>query len=327
MFITKTNGEDRMIYDLIIIGAGPAGLAAGVYAGRRHLKTLVISENIGGNMSLAHLVENYPGIAAISGIDLAEVMKKQAESFHCEFVTETVDGVSLKGDVKEVAAEKKKFQGKSIIIATGAQHRKLNIQGEDKFLGKGVSYCATCDGPLFKGKKVVVVGGSDCACVVAAYLAKIASEVYLIHRRDKLRADEHNQEKIKKLGVKIIWDSVVEKIEGDNLVNNIKVKNVKTEEIIDMPIEGVFIEIGYVPTTEILEKEGIETDEKKYIKANEKGETNIEGVFAAGDVTGGFAQIVTAVSKGAVAATNAYFYLQKKEGESKRKDVVDWGHK
>ena len=327
MFIMKTNGEDGMAYDLIIIGAGPAGLAAGIYGGRRHLKTLIISEDIGGQMALSHLIENYPGIEVIVGADLTQKMKKQAEKFGCEIINEKVDGVKLKGDVKEVWAEKKKFEGKTVIIATGAQHRKLNIEGEEDYIGKGVVYCATCDGPLFRGKKVVVVGGSDSAVTVALYMEKIASQVHLIHRRDKLRADEHNQKMLFNSTVKVIWDSAVEKIEGENLVKNIKIKNVKTEEIIDLPVEGVFIEIGYIPSTEIMEKAGVETDEKNYIKVNSKAETNVGGVFAAGDVTGQFPQIVTAAAQGAIAATGAYFYIQKKFGHTERKDVVDWGHK
>lgn len=327
MFITKSNGEDIMAYDLIIIGAGPAGLTAGLYAGRRHLKTLIISEDVGGQMALSHLVENYPGTDPKSGMELAEKMKKQAERFGCEIVNESIDGVDLKGDIKKVMAEGKKFEAKAVIIATGAQHRKLNIEGEEEFLGKGVSYCATCDGPLFKGKKVVVVGGSDSAVTVALYMEKIASQVHLIHRRDKLRAIEANQKMLFNSTIKVIWDSVVEKIEGEDLVKNIKIKNVKTEEIVDLPVEGVFIEIGYIPSTEIMEKEGVETDEKKYIKTNEKQGTKVEGVYAAGDVTGGFPQIVTAAAQGAVAATSAYFYIQKKFEKSERKDVVDWGHK
>jgi len=316
-----------MIYDLIIIGAGPAGLTAGIYAGRRHLKTLIISEDIGGQMTLSHLVENYPGTEPAPGVELSEKMKKQAEKFGCEIINEKIDGVKLKRDIKEVWAEEKKFEAKTVIIATGAQHRKLNIEGEEEFLGKGVSYCATCDGPLFKGKKVAVVGGSDSAVMIALYLNQLASETYLIHRRDKLRADEHNQKKLFDSTVKVIWDTVVEKVEGDEMVKNIKIKNVKTEEIKDLPLEGVFIEIGYIPSTEIMESAGVEIDENKYIKVNQLCETNIEGVFAAGDVTGGFAQIVTAAAQGAIAATTAYFYIQKKAGESKRKDVVDWGHK
>lgn len=316
-----------MVYDLIIIGAGPAGLTAGIYAARRHLKTLIISQDVGGQMALSHLVENYPGTEPMPGTELTEIMKKQAEKFGCEFATEAVDKVELKDEIKVVMAEGKRFEAKTIIIATGAQHRKLNIEGEEEFFGKGISYCATCDGPLFKEKKVVVVGGSDAAVTAAIYLNKFASETYLIHRRDKLRADEHNQKMLFDSTVQIIWDSVVEKIEGDKMVNNIKIKNLQTEEVNDLEIEGVFIEIGYIPSTELMESEGVEVNEKKYIKINKGGGTNVEGVFAAGDVTGAFAQIVTAAAEGAIAATSAYFYIQKKSGESERKDVVDWGHK
>ena len=316
-----------MIYDLIIIGAGPAGLTAGMYAGRRHLKTLILSENLGGQAALAHLVENWPGTDTISGVDLVENMKKQAEKFGCEIKMEKVDGVKFDKDIKEVWCEEKKFEAKAVLIASGVQHRTLNIGGEDKYLGKGVSYCATCDGPLFKGKKVIVAGGSDSACLVAIYLSKIASETYMIHRRDKLRADEYNQQKAIAAGVKIIWNSVVEEIIGDKMVNKIKIKDVNTEKSTEMDIDGVFIEIGYIPSTGIMQSAGVKVDEHEHVVADENGHTNLEGVFAAGDITGGFKQIVTAAAKGATAATSAYFYIQKKFGHADRKDVVDWGHK
>ena len=297
-------------YDIIIVGGGPAGLTAGLYSARRNLKTLVLSENIGGQMSWAHVIENYPGVEPTSGIELAEKMKKQAEKFGCEIKIETVVDLKIDGETKKVKTRGKEYLAKTVIIATGSHHRKLEVEGEEKFIGKGVSYCSVCDGPLFKNKKVAVIGGSDSAVNSAIYFSEIASQTYLIHRRDQLRAEEANQEHLKKSNVKIIWDSVVEKIEGDKFVKKIIIKNVNTNEKTELKIDGIFIEVGEIPTTEIVKAAGVDINEKNFVKVNEKFETNIQGVFAAGDVTGSFAQIVVAVAEGAEAATNAYLYLK-----------------
>ena len=312
-------------YDIIIVGAGPGGLAAGIYAARRNLKTLVIGEFLGGQMSLAHTVENYPGVEPITGIDLSEEMKKQAEKFGCEIKIDTVKGFDLKNEIKKVKTSEKEYTAKVVIIATGSHYRKLEAEDEEKFIGKGVSYCSTCDGPLFKGKKVAVIGGSDSSVTAAIYLSEIASETYLIHRKDQLRAEEANQKKLMETLVKIIWNSVVEKIEGDNFVNKIIIKNLKTNETKELEIDGVFVEIGEIPTTEIVKSAGVEVNEKNFIRVNEKFETNIPGVFAAGDVIGSFAQIVTAAAEGAEAATNAYLYL--KGGAYGTKITFDYGEK
>lgn len=312
-------------YDTIIIGAGPAGLTAGLYCGRRNMKTLILSEDIGGQMALAHLVENYPGIEAMSGIEMAETMRKQAEKFGSEIKLEKVIGMNLKGEVKKIKSDGGEYTAKTVIIASGAMHRKLNVEGEDKFMGKGVSYCATCDGPLFKGKRIAVVGGSDCAMISALYLAEVGREVYMIHRRNEFRAEEANQAKLKRSKIKLILNSVVEKIEGDKFVKNLKIKNLETNKISDLPIDGVFIEVGHIPTSEIAKKAGIEINENGFIKCNEKRESNIKGVFVAGDITGGIAQISVAVGEGAVAAMSAYSYIHESDGG--KTNVVDWGTK
>jgi thioredoxin reductase (NADPH) len=312
-------------YDIIIIGGGPAGLAAGLYASRRNLKTLVLFQILGGQMSYAPSVENYPGSSPIPGIKLAEKMKKQAKKFGCKFKMETVVGLDLKSEIKKVKTTEKGYKAKTVIIATGSHYRKLEAEDEDKFIGKGVSYCAVCDMPLFKGKKVAIIGGSDTAVKSAIYASEIASEVYLIHRRDQLRAEEANQENLKKSAVKIIWNSVVDKIEGDNFVNKIIIKDVNTNETKELEIDGVFVEIGEIPTTEIMKAAGVEINEKNFIKVNENFETNIQGVFAAGDVTGSFAQIIVAAAEGAEAATNAYLFL--KGGVYGEKKPADYGEK
>jgi thioredoxin reductase (NADPH) len=312
-------------YDVIIVGAGPAGLCAGLYAARRNLKTLVIGETLGGQMSLAHIVENYIGLDPMSGAEMAEKMKKHVEKFGGEVKIDTVKGFDLKDEVKRIMTSEGEYTCKVVIFATGSHYRRLDVEGEDKFLGKGVSYCTTCDGPLFKGKKVAVIGGSDSSITAAIYLCDIASETYLIHRKDQLRAEEANQKKLLETNVKIIWNSVVEKIEGDDSVKKITIKNVKTNETKEIELEGVFVEIGEIPTTEIVKSAGVEVNEKNFIKVNEKFETNIKGVYAAGDVVGTFAQIVTAASDGAVAATNAYLYL--KGGAYGKKLTFDYGEK
>jgi thioredoxin reductase (NADPH) len=314
-----------MQYDVIIIGGGPAGLAAGLYSSRRNLKTLILGQVLGGQMSYAPSVENYPGVNPIPGIKLAEKMKKQAKKFGCDFKSETVVSLDLKGEIKKVKTTEKEYETRAVIIATGSHYRKLEAEGEDKFIGKGVSYCAVCDMPLYKGKKVAVIGGSDTAVKSAIYASEIASKVYLIHRRDQLRAEEVNQKRLEKSKIKIIWNSVVDKIIGDKFVNKIIIKNVNTNEIKELEIDGIFIEVGEIPTTEIMKAAGIEINEKNFIKVNESFETNIKGVFAAGDVTGSFAQIVVAAAEGAEAATNAYLFLRG--GVYGERKPADYGEK
>jgi thioredoxin reductase (NADPH) len=313
------------LYYIIIIGSGPAGLTAGLYAARRNLKTLILFESLGGQMSWAPSVENYPGSESISGLKLAEKMKSQAEKFGCEFKPAKVVSLDLKNKIKKIKTTEKEYSAKAVIIATGSHYRKLEAEGEDKFIGKGVSYCSVCDGPCFKGKKVAVIGGSDAAVRSAIYLSEIASETWLIHRRDQLRAEEVNQKNLEKSKVKIIWNSVVEKIEGDKKVKKIIIKDVNTNKTKELDIDGVFIEVGEVPTTEIVKAAGVEINEKNFIKVNENFETNIKGVFASGDVTGSFAQIVVAAAEGAEAATNAYLYLRG--GVYGERKPADYGEK
>jgi thioredoxin reductase (NADPH) len=312
-------------YDIIIIGAGPGGLAAGLYAARRKLRTLILSENLGGQMCLAHVVENYPGLEPISGMALAEKMKAQTEKAGCEIRMEAAVSMDIKGDVKTVKTRQGEYSAKALIIATGSHYKKLEAKGEDKFIGKGVSYCSICDGPLFQGKKVAVIGGSDSAVKSAIYLSSIAKETYLVHRRDQLRAEETNQEKMKASGVKMVWNSVVESIEGDSVVRKLILKDVNTNKTQELPIDGVFIEVGEIPTTELMKSAGIDVNEKNFIKVNGKYETSISGVYAVGDVTGALAQIITAAAGGADAATNAYLFI--KGGFYGSKAPLDYGAK
>jgi thioredoxin reductase (NADPH) len=297
-----------MEYDLIIIGAGPGGLTAGIYASRRNLKTIILEGGvIGGQMALATEIENYPGVDRISGMELAKRMADQARKFGCEIKMEQVKDIDLQK--KTVSTDTGSYSATAIILATGAGHKKLGMENEDKFVGRGVSYCATCDAPLFKGKRVAVVGGSDSAIMAALYLAEHASEVSLIHRRGELRAEETNQEKLKESKVKLILNAIITKVEGSSKVERITLeKEGKTEE---MPIDGIFVYVGVVPTTALAKKAGVKQDELGYIETDKNKETNIQGVFAIGDSTGGIWQIAQAVGDGAVAAMSAYKYIKK----------------
>jgi len=299
------------MYDVIIIGAGPAGLTAGIYAVRRALKTLIIEKTaVGGQILLAKDVENYPGFDCISGRDLAEKMGNQARDLGVEIVMGEVMGMDLNGEIKTVITRENQYRGKAVIIATGGIHKKLGTKGEEKFAGKGVSYCATCDAPFFKDRTVAVIGGGDGAVNDALYLSEVAKKTYLIHRREHLRAEEVRQKKLLERGVELILDTVVEEINGDEFVDSISIRNVKTGEIKKLDVDGVFISIGSVPSTLMAKSAGVEVNDKGHIVVNKDQETNIPGVFAAGDVTGGIMQISTAVGEGCIAALSAYKYIK-----------------
>jgi len=238
---------------------------------------------------------------------------------------ETAVSLDLKDEVKRVRTYEDEYTSKTVIVATGSHYRRLEAEGEEGFIGKGVSYCATCDMPLFKDKKVAIIGGSDTAVKSALYASEIASEVYVIHRRDQLRAEEFSQERLKRTGVKFIWNSTVDRIEGDKFVKKIIIRNVNTNETSELEVDGIFIEVGEIPTTEIVKAAGVEVNDKNFVKVNENLETNIPGVFAAGDVTGSLAQIVTAAAAGALAATNAYLFI--KGGFYGERKPLDYGAK
>ena len=304
-------------FDLIILGAGPAGLTAGIYAARGGLSTLVIeSKAPGGQASLTAKVENFPGVSETSGFDLAFNMLSQAKSFGVQVKTGKVENLVLDGKEKKITlANGKEFSCRSVIIATGANPRPLGIDGELDLIGKGVSYCATCDGMFFKGKTVAVVGGGNTAVEDALYLEKLASKVYLIHRRDALRADKILADRIKSSTVNVLWDSVVTKLVADDKLTEIEVKNVKTNCLSAVSVDGLFIAVGQIPNTSFLENADVKPDmtDGEYIVANEEMRTSIDGVFVAGDVRNkSLRQIVTACSDGAIAANSAIKHLQTK---------------
>ena len=301
-----------MIYDLIILGAGPAGISAAIYASRAKLNTLWLEKNFanGGQVLNTYEVDKYPGMPGINGFDLGEAMNAHAEKLGISSLRENVKSVEDMGDYKIVRTRKNEYKTRTIIIACGAAHRKLGIPGEEELGGMGVSYCATCDGAFFKDRTAVVTGGGNVAVEDAIFLSRICGKVYLVHRRDELRADKVLQDKLFACGnVETIWDSVLTEIQGSDQVTGVSVKNVKTGEERMVETDGVFIAVGIEPNTALF-KDLVKLDERGYIIAGEEGITSTPGIFAAGDIrTKALRQIVTAVSDGANAVTSVQNYL------------------
>ena len=298
--------------DLIIIGAGPAGLSAAIYGKRAGYDTLVIEETgiSGGQVLTTYEVDNYPGIPGISGFDLGMKFRAHADKAGCEFIDEKVIKIIDEGTSKTIVTENNKYQTKTVIIACGASHNQLRVPGEEELKGMGVSYCATCDGAFFKNKVTAVIGGGDVAVEDAIFLARACSKVYVIHRRDEFRAARKLQDTLmKQQNIEVIWDSVVEQINGDGVVESIRIKNVETNETRELETDGVFIAVGIHPNTELF-ADLVKHDEKGYIIAQEDGITNIPGIFVAGDArTKKMRQIVTAVADGANAVQSVQEYL------------------
>ena len=299
-------------YDLIIIGSGPAGLAAAIYAQRAKLDTIIIEENFvsGGQVVTTYEVDNYPGLPGISGMDLGTTLRDHAEKMGAVFVSDKVLDLKLDADDKFDLAKKAEYHTKTILVATGAKHRMLEVPGEKELAGMGVSYCATCDGAFFRGKTVAVVGGGDVAVEDAIFLARACEKVYVIHRRDELRAAKSLQERLLALeNVEMVWDTVVDEIKGENKVEALAVTNKKTGEKKELTVDGVFIAVGITPNSELV-KGKLDLDEQGYIKAQEDGVTSVKGVYAAGDVrTKQLRQILTAASDGANCVTSVQNYL------------------
>jgi len=298
-------------YDLVIIGAGPGGLTAGLYAARARMNVLLIEKAVpGGQILVTDWVENYPGFPeGISGFDLSEKIKDQALALGLTIETAEVQGLDLSGDIKEVILKEKRIKTKSLIIASGASPRKLGV-GEDKFMGKGISFCATCDGPFFRDKVVVAVGGGDTAVQESIFLTRFARKVYLVHRRNELRATKILQERaFANDKIEFLWDSVVTGMDGLFNVEKVSVKSLKTGDTSEIEANGCFIWIGILPNTEFI-KDAVKTDESGFILVDTKMQTNVPGVFAIGDVRDTLRQIATAVGDGAVAAVSAEHYVE-----------------
>ncbi len=304
-------------YDIIIIGAGPAGLTAGMYAGRQNSKTLVIDKGLAGGLGLeVPMMQNYPGFDLISGMELIQKMKSQTENY-CEIMeNETIQSIDkVEGGfllktktspllMSEESDDIKEFKTKSIILATGASHKHLNVPGEEEFLGRGVAYCATCDGMFFVDKDVLMVGGGNSAAQEALYLKNLGCNVKLVHRRDELRCEHHLQKALEEKGIEVLWNSTVEEIKGEMMVDSVRLMRDGKEE--DYKTDAVFVAIGDDPSNDLAKELGVELDDNGFIITDKNQATNVEHVYSAGDITGGVKQWIVACGEGAVAAISAY---------------------
>jgi thioredoxin reductase (NADPH) len=302
-------------WDVVIVGAGSAGLAAGIYAIRSGLKTLILEEKMaGGTITDAPMVVNYPGFAEISGGELAEKMtthtRKLGATIHD---IEAVTDMNLNGDKKTVTTTKTTYEAGAVILAMGSHYKEIGVKGEKEFRGRGVSYCGVCDGPFFKGKKVLVVGGGNSACITTLYLSGLAAQVTVTHRREAFRAEESLVTDIaSKSNVNILWSTEVQEIKGDKQVKTVVLRNNITGQTSELPVDAVFVQVGEAPNNQTVIAAGIELDEAGYIKINIKQETNILGVYAAGDITNHpVKQVGTAVGQGITAALEAYGYIRR----------------
>lgn len=305
------------IYDLAILGGGPAGITAAIYASRARLNTIWIDKNFapGGQITATYEVDNYPGMPGISGMDLGEAFGEHARKLGLEPKREKILSLeNISGDIKTIHTKKNEYQARTIILAFGTEHRKLDIPGEDDLGGLGVSYCATCDGAFYKDRTAVVVGGGNAAAEDAVFLSGLCKKVYLVHRREELRADKAIQEKVFDCeNIEMVWGSIPLEILGQDEVTGIKIQNVKTGEERELDTDGVFIAVGIVPNTTLVEAQ-LELDENGYICAGEEGITSAAGVFAAGDIrTKALRQVVTAVSDGANTVASVQKYLWRKD--------------
>jgi len=307
-YVMPAGREGLKDYDLVVIGAGPAGLTAAMYAERSGLKSIVFEKaNVGGQIAITPVVDNYPGFASIAGKTLVELMAKQTMNYSSILQGVSVSDIKKKDRGFEITTGRGIYNAKAIVIATGAGGKKLNAAGEDRLAGRGVSYCATCDGYFFKdGKNVIVVGGGNSALTDALYLDSLGAHVTIVHRKDAFRAEDRLQQSVFQRNVPVMWNTSVKEITGDSIVEKVKVEDTKTGDTNIIKADAVFVAIGYEPNNAIAEGLGLKVDEEGYIKVDDKMRTSMPLVYAAGDITGGVKQIVTAVSQGAVAALTAF---------------------
>lgn len=300
-------------YDLIILGTGPAGLSAGIYAARYGLKVLVLGKDIGGMINYTNLIENYPGFTG-SGADLIGKLVQQAKKFGSEIIQSEVVNIKKDKEIFEVqTAKKEALRTKAIILALGTEKRKLNVKGENRLLGRGISYCAICDAPFFKDKVVSVIGGRNSAAQAALLLAKYAKKVYIIYRQEKLNCDAFLIKKVKQnKKIEVVYGSLPVKIKGTDVVEGLVIEQQGGQQ--NLPVEGIFIEIGSVPIISLAKKLGLKLDKEGYIGVDLNMGTNIKGIFAAGDITqSGLKQVVTAAAQGAQAASSVYKFLRERK--------------
>ena len=301
-------------YDIVIVGAGPAGLTAGIYAGREGLKSLIIEKNVrGGNANTAPVILNYPGFKSISGLELLKKMGEQAEKYIEIREDEELLDVQKTDNRFLLTTNNSKYSVKAIIFCSGTTYRKLGVKGEEEFIGKGISYCSICDGMLFKDRNVVVVGGGNSAAEHALHLHDIGVNVTIIHRRDELRAQKFLKDKLTEKGIPILWNTVLTEIKGDVFLKSIDIHNKETGKDKELMVNGIFIAVGEVPNSGIANNLGAEINSNKYIVTDKNQKTKIDGVYAAGDVTGGVNQLVVSCGEGATAAVNAYTYVKMVE--------------
>ena len=317
VFIPESDAKE-VETDLLIIGGGPAGLTAGIYAARSGLKAVIIEKGaLGGQVATTPVVENYPGLTQVGGKTLVDLMVSHALEYAKIFPGEEVMDIQP-GDPIEVQTNRRRFKTKAILLATGATYRHLNISGESRLSGHGVSYCSTCDGPLFKGKRVIIVGGGDSAVTEALHLRNIGVDVTLIHRRDTLRAQQHLAKNLYASEIPEIYNTDLREIRGKDRVEEVVLYNNKTGETSKMAVDGVFIAIGYEPAVELAQKVGVAITEEGYIKRDSKHRTNIPGIYSAGDVEGGYKQIVIAAGQGSEAALSIFEDLVNPYWKSER---------
>ena len=306
-------------FDTIIVGLGPAAYSAALYAARYMLKTLVIGETPGGQLTEAGEVDDYLGLIGVQASEMIKLFNTHVEKYSVPILMDRVESFKREGEEYIVKTKRKgEYRASTIIVAVGTKRRKLNVPGENEFLGRGVSYCSVCDAPLFKNRPVVVVGGGNSALDGAELLSRYATKVYLVHRREEFRAQPIIVKLVKeKPNVEFILNSRVKEIRGDKLVRKVVVENLKTGEVREIEANGIFVEIGFEPPKDFAEVNGLETDEQGYIRVDEWTRTNLPGVFAAGDCTNmwiGFRQVATSTAMGAVAAHTAYNYLNERKG-------------
>jgi thioredoxin reductase (NADPH) len=303
-----------MDYELAIVGAGPAGFSAAIYANRSGISTVVFDRGSGGGLlQLAPNIENYAGFISIPGIDLVEKMKQHASKYADFHFYEVVKEIKPSSTGFMITTEKAHYQVGAVILCTGTEHKKLEVPGEPELVGKGVSYCVTCDGFFFKGKRVVVVGGGNAALMESIFLKQLGcKEVYVVHRRDQFRAEKIYEDEAREKGIHFLFNTVVKEIRGDESVSSVVLFNLETNEYSRLAVDGVFASVGVLPHNEIAQSLQLKLDENGYVVVDNAQRTNVRGVYAAGDITGGLRQVVTACAKGAVAALSSTEVLGKK---------------
>jgi thioredoxin reductase (NADPH) len=321
--------EHKDVYDILVVGAGGSGYTAGIYSARYNLKTFMIAEEFGGQMNINYHVENYPGFRSIVAHELMDKFKEHAIDLGVELVLDEVISIEKSENKFKIMTKSHIYYAYSVILALGTKRRKLNVKGEDNFVAKGVSYCATCDGAFYKDKVVAVIGGGDSAFASALILEQYAKKIYIIHRRDEFRAKPSMIDKLKNNPkIEFVMNTNVLEITGNNKVEKIKTDNPKNQEML---VEGIFIDVGVIPTTSLAKKIGIELDEADFIKVNEKQETNLEGIYASGDITtesNRLKQLIVACAEGAIAAESAFNYVKEKKQDvfEKLDEKSKWEH-